>query len=378
MQSLFQFRRSQNIDVPTSQTRSKSHVLSTTADCQRQLIIANDDRRSSEFEAQTDFFNFSRLERVGDQHLAGFIPTNDVDLLAAEFVNNISNARTTNAHACTDSIDLCIHRRNRQFRAESRFARHRLDFDRSLCDFWNFGLKESTNKIGMRTAHHNLDLTACIADIKKNATNSITCLKLLAWNLLTLGHESFGAFQLHNQCIAFVTLRHTCDQFALTLREFIKERNALVFSESLDHHLLESLRWDASQTLQRNHFTSLIFIITPERNPTSEAVDLATKFVGILGIKVFPRGTHHGEFEVLNQEFTINISVTGNGVEQSDDVIHLRGPFELSPRIKKVMIAAVAFMTRPTALGRSINPFGSPTKRSPLPKQNADGRQNAS
>ena len=133
----------------------------------------------------------------------------------------------------------------------------------------------------MSAGKHYLHLARSVANIKNQAANAIARLELLARNLLTARHESFDALNLHHESATLVTSGGTGDEFALALAEFFKERVALVFTEALDHDLLGGLRWNATERLQINIGTNAVLVFAPQRDSASEAIDLASKVLGV-------------------------------------------------------------------------------------------------
>ena len=206
----------------------------------RTMIVA---RPSSK--QRTDFLDFGGLQRVGDEDLTGFVPTDDVDLLTTELVDDVSNAAATNTDAGTDRIDLGIDGTDGQLRSESGLAGHRLDFDDTLRDFGNFCFEQATNEFGIAATQHDLDLIARISDVENQTPDAISGLELFARNLLRARHEAFSSFHLDDEGAAFVALRDTGDDLALTLREFVEQAVTFVLAEFLDHDLLGGLRGDA-------------------------------------------------------------------------------------------------------------------------------------
>ena len=53
-----------------------------------------------------DFRHLRRLQRVGDQDLRRLVPADDVDLLAAQFVDDVLDAAAAHAHARADGVHL--------------------------------------------------------------------------------------------------------------------------------------------------------------------------------------------------------------------------------------------------------------------------------
>jgi len=76
----------QDVDVPPGKLRRKPHILSTSSDCQRQLLVRDHDLDALLVFVEHDLGDFRRRQRV--HHECGDVrrPWNDVDLLALQFV----------------------------------------------------------------------------------------------------------------------------------------------------------------------------------------------------------------------------------------------------------------------------------------------------
>ena len=133
----------------------------------------------------------------------------------------------------------------------------------------------------MSAGKHYLHLACRVANIKNQAANAIARLELLARNLLAARHESFDALNLHHESAALITSCGASDEFALTLAEFFEQRVALVFTEALDHDLLGGLGRNTTERLQVNIGTNAVLVFAPQRDGASEAIDLASKVLGV-------------------------------------------------------------------------------------------------
>ena len=106
LHAVLELRRREDVDVPAGQPGGQPHVLPALADRQAELVVVHDDRRPPELEAQRDFRHLRGLERVADQDLRRLVPADDVDLLAAELVDDVLDAAAADADARADRVDL--------------------------------------------------------------------------------------------------------------------------------------------------------------------------------------------------------------------------------------------------------------------------------
>ena len=151
LEALGELDRREDVDVPAGEPRRQADVLPTTTDGQGKLVFTNDDGGSPQLEAQADLLHLGGLERVGDEDLARFVPPDDVDLLAAELVDDVPNAASPHAHARADGIDLRVDGRDRDLGAEACLAGHDLDLDHSLGNLGHLRLEEAADEVRVRS-----------------------------------------------------------------------------------------------------------------------------------------------------------------------------------------------------------------------------------
>ena len=315
---LLELRRRQDVDVPAGEARREAHVLAATADGERELVLAHDDRATTELEAQADFLDLGRLQRVGDEHLARLVPADDVDLLAAELIDDVADAAAAHADARAHRVDLGVDAGDGKLGAEAGLAAHGLDLDDALGHLGHLGLEKLADEVRVRTGQHDLDLAGGVADVEDQAANAVAGLELLAGNLLAAGHEALDAVHLDHEGAALVARGGAGDQLALALAELLEEAVALVLAELLDHHLLGGLRRDAAERLQVDGLAAAFLELAPERDAARQPVDLAAELLGVEGVEVLARGADHGLLQVVEKQFTVDVAVAGDRVEDGE------------------------------------------------------------
>src|SRR5262249_37634961 len=95
----------QDINVPAGKLRRKTHVLASTSDRQRQLLVRNDDLDTLLVFIQHNLCHFGRRKRIYDERGDIVRPRNDVDLLALQLVHHRLHARAAHADAGADGVD---------------------------------------------------------------------------------------------------------------------------------------------------------------------------------------------------------------------------------------------------------------------------------
>ena len=113
------------------------------------MIFINEDEDASQQRTDDHVIDVGRLHRVWDQDRQGFVPSNDIDSFAGEFLDDVLDPRATDTDAGTDAIDLVVVAGNGDLRTVAGFAGQRLDFDDPFGDFRNFTFEEPLDEIRM-------------------------------------------------------------------------------------------------------------------------------------------------------------------------------------------------------------------------------------
>src|SRR5690606_18434183 len=111
----------------------------------------------AQLEAEGNLHHFRGLEGVLDQNLRRLVPADDVDLFAAQFIDDVLDAAATHTDAGTHRIDLGVDGADRDLGAVTGLAGHGFDFDDALGDFGHFHLEQSANEKLIAAAEHDLD-----------------------------------------------------------------------------------------------------------------------------------------------------------------------------------------------------------------------------
>src|SRR5205823_13936852 len=124
---------------PADQLRGKSDVLATSADGQRELVFTHQDDGTAQEWEERHFVDLSRLDGVRDQFLGRFAPSDDVDPLASELVDDALDAGPLDADTGYNGIDVGFARADRHLSAVSGLARQHLDGDAQVGDLRDLG-----------------------------------------------------------------------------------------------------------------------------------------------------------------------------------------------------------------------------------------------
>ena len=96
---------SHHVDVPADQFRRQTDVLTASANCQRELIVADQNQHFPQHRTENHVLHLGRLQSIRDQHLQAVIPANDINSFAVELFNNAANTSTANTDAGTDAVN---------------------------------------------------------------------------------------------------------------------------------------------------------------------------------------------------------------------------------------------------------------------------------
>jgi hypothetical protein len=81
------------------------------------LVVVHHHRRPTQLEAERDLGDLGRLQGVADQDLRRLVPADDVDLLAAELLDDVLDPAAADADARADRVDLAVDRADGDLRA---------------------------------------------------------------------------------------------------------------------------------------------------------------------------------------------------------------------------------------------------------------------
>src|SRR5207245_1661408 len=101
-------RRAANVELPGRQARGEPYVLALLADRERELVVGDDDLHALVVLVHDDLRDLGRRERAADELglIAG--PRHDVDLFAAQLLDDGLHARALHADARADGIDVVV------------------------------------------------------------------------------------------------------------------------------------------------------------------------------------------------------------------------------------------------------------------------------
>src|SRR5688572_5168692 len=136
-----------DVDAPTGELRGKPSVLALLADRERQLPVRDDDVRGLVIGDDIDTHHVGRREGVGDVLLRLLVPLDDVDLLAAELVDDRLHAEAALANACAPRVDAGLACADGDLGARSRLTRDTDDLHLAVVDLRHLELEQALHQV---------------------------------------------------------------------------------------------------------------------------------------------------------------------------------------------------------------------------------------
>ena len=110
----------------------------------------------------------------------------DVDLLAAQLVDDHADPRPARADARADRVDVVVVRRDRDLRAVARLACDGLELDDAVDDLRHLELEEPLHETGVRARHDDLRALGGLAHLDDVGLEPAAVLVALVLHLLGL------------------------------------------------------------------------------------------------------------------------------------------------------------------------------------------------
>ena len=193
-------------------------------------------------------------EAFGDEDLQVFAPTDNVDPLATQFVDDILDAIAADAHARPHAIHPLVRAAHRHLGAVTGLAGHRPHLDHPVGDFGDLLFERSLHQVRPRAAEDDPHAGALLADLGDRRPHPFVGVVRLSGNLLALGRI---ASALGSEIVAappsyFCTTPVTNWSFISVYSS--NSAVALGLADLLDHdllrglsgHPLRDLRWCSS------------------------------------------------------------------------------------------------------------------------------------
>src|SRR4029450_10903469 len=197
----------QDIDVPASELRGEPHVLTASADRQRELLVRHNDLNAFPVFIKHDLCHLGRRQRVDDKSSNVGRPRNNVDLFALQFVHHRLDARTPHANAGANGVDRRIARDHRDLGARTGITGNRLDFDNPVVNFRHLLREQPGSKVRVRARQENLRTARLATHVIDIGADAIAVTEDFARQQFVASYDRLAAAEIDNN----VAILHTLD-----------------------------------------------------------------------------------------------------------------------------------------------------------------------
>ena len=286
-----------DVDAPAGEAGGETGVLALLADRQRQLVVGHDDLGGAGVLVDAHFLDLGRAEGLGHE-IGGVVrERDDVDLLAAQLVDDHAHARTAGADAGPDRIDVVVVRPDGDLRAVAGFPGAGLDLDDAVGDLGDFQLEQALDQTGVCARDDDLRTLGRLAHLDDVRLQAGVRLRALVGNLLRLRQQSLDAAEVEQRVAAVGLLDDAGDDVTLAVRVLLELAIALSLADALVHHLAERLRGDAPQLVLGRRVVAtidpvalVVDVVGDEADLHRVRVDLDLDLVG--GVRAALVGRH--------------------------------------------------------------------------------------
>ena len=147
-----ELRLAADVDAHAGEAGGEAGVLALLADRQAELVVGHDDVGLGAVLGDDDLVDLGRRQRLGHEVGEVLAERDDVDLLAAQFVDDHADTAAAGADAGADRIDVVVVPPHGDLRAVAWFAGAGLDLDDAVGDLGNLELEQPLDqtRVGAR------------------------------------------------------------------------------------------------------------------------------------------------------------------------------------------------------------------------------------
>ncbi len=168
-------------------------------DRQRELEVGDDDLGDTGVLVDADLAHLRRRECAHDELRGIRAVGNDVDLLAAQLVHDLTHAHAASADAGADGIDVLVVRRDRELRTVTGLAGDCLDLHDAVEELGHFELEEAPDESGVRTGHDDLRALGRLADLDDVRLHPRAVVVAVARHLLGLRQQGLDPTEIEQR-----------------------------------------------------------------------------------------------------------------------------------------------------------------------------------
>ena len=173
----------------------------------------------------------------------------DVDLLAAQLVDDHADAGAAGADAGADRVDVGVVGPDGDLGAVPGLAGAGLDLDDAVGDLGDLELEEALDEAGVGAADDDLRALGGLADLDDVGLEPAVGLGALVGHLLGLGQQRLDPAEVEQRVAGVALLDDAGDDVALAAGVLLVLHLPVDLAEALHHHLAEGLGGDAAERL---------------------------------------------------------------------------------------------------------------------------------
>src|SRR6266540_659567 len=244
-------RLAADVDAPARQLRGEPCVLTFFADREGKLPVWNHDIRGLVVGDDVDTDDVRRLERVGYVLLGLLVPFDDVDLLAAELVDDRLYAEPALSDARAARVDAGLTCADGDLGSRSGLTRDPDDLHLTVVDLGHLELEQALHEVLVRAADHDLGSAQRAPDLDDNDLAVLADEVALVRCLVGARKDRLGFAELHDRGAGLEAADLAVDDVALAVGVLGEDLLALGLTQRLLDNLLRGLRADPAQRRRR-------------------------------------------------------------------------------------------------------------------------------
>src|SRR5205085_11247420 len=177
----------------------EADVLALATDGERELLVGDDELHAPVGLVDDDLVDLGGLDRRADEARRIAIPRNDVDLLAAELLDDRLDARALHADARADRIDVRVAAHDRDLGAGARLTGARDDLHDALVDLGDLALEQLLDELAVGAREDDLRAAGLAIDVLEEGDDAIAGAIRLARCLLAEREDALGATEVDDE-----------------------------------------------------------------------------------------------------------------------------------------------------------------------------------
>jgi len=206
-----------------------------------------------------DIARAGRADGLLEQLERFLVVADDVDLLAAQFLDDVADAGAAGADAGPDGIDLGVARIDGDLGAVTRVAGHLGDGDGLVGDLGDLELEEAADEAVVGAGEHELAAALrVLADLEQQAADAVAGAELIPVTALLVREHGLGGAELDDDVAALGAADGAGDDVADLVLVFLEDLVLLDLAEALVEELLRRLGGDAAEVGHVDRLADLV------------------------------------------------------------------------------------------------------------------------